>query len=65
MTVALKYDMISMNKWKGKEQKVKGKERRLSVFVIKILAVKTEKRCHITRFISFQVESRMYILDNN
>ena len=62
MTVGLNNDIVSMNKWRGKEQNIKGKERRLSIYVTKILADKIKKRCHITWFISFQVDSRMYIL---
>ena len=65
MTVGLKCDIVSINKWKGKKQNVKGKERRVSIYVTKILVVKIEKWCHITWFISFQVECRMYVSANN
>ena len=65
MSVGLKYDIVSINKRNGKEENVKGKERRVSIYVTNILVVKIEKRCHITRFISFQVESRMHNSANN
>ena len=48
MIVALKYDIVSMNKWKGMKGNIKGKKRRISIYVTKILVVKIEKRCHVT-----------------
>ena len=48
MSVGLKYDIVSINKRDGKEENVKGKERRVSIYVTNILVVKIEKRCHIT-----------------
>ena len=65
MTLGLKYHIVSINKWKGKKQNIKSKERRLSIYVTKILVVKIEKRCHITLFISLQVKSRICISVNN
>ena len=51
MSVGLKYDIVSINKRNGKEENVKGKERRVSIYVTNILVVKIEKRCHITECI--------------
>ena len=65
MSVGLKYDIVSINKWNRKEQNQKGKERGVSIYVTKILVVKIEKRCHVTWFISFKVECRMHISANN
>lgn len=58
----MKVGIVSSDKWRVKDQNIRGKEKRLSIYVTKILTAKIEKRLYLAWFLSFEVISRMYSL---